>query len=104
LQWEESLINSPGESLKWLESTWRMIETTLNTRAVADLPQAYRHISAVNIYYAVTRQWTIWRVMSHDLHHGGQLALLLGLQDSDVPELGDKGGHLTIWSVAEPNI
>jgi uncharacterized damage-inducible protein DinB len=39
--------------------------------------------------------------LSHDLHHGGQIALMLGLQGIDVPELGDKGGHLTPWSPAE---
>lgn len=39
--------------------------------------------------------------MSHDLHHGGQLALMLGLQGIDVPELGDKGGHLTPWSLVK---
>jgi hypothetical protein len=32
--------------------------------------------------YLVSRQWTLWRILSHDLHHGGQLALLLGLQAS----------------------
>jgi uncharacterized damage-inducible protein DinB len=100
LQWEESLTKTPGESLTWLESSWRMIETTLNTWTVADLAQTYRHLREGKIY-AVTRQWTIWRVMSHDLHHGGQLALMLGLQGIDVPDFRDKGGHLTPWSLAE---
>jgi len=62
----------------------------------------YRHIREGKIF-AVTRQWTIWRIMSHDLHHGGQLALILGLQGIDVPEPGDKGGHLTPWSLTEPD-
>ena len=100
VQWEESLIKTPGESLKWLESSWQMIATTLTTWTVADLAQTYRHIREGKIY-AVTRQWTIWRIMSHDLHHGGQLALMLGLQGIDVPDLGDKGGHLTPWSLTE---
>jgi len=100
LQWEEPLTKTPGEALTWLESSWQMIETTLNTWTVADLAQTYRHIREGKIY-AVTRQWTIWRVMSHDLHHGGQLALMLGLQGIDVPDFRDKGGHLTPWSLAE---
>ena len=100
LQWEETVTKLPGESLKWLESTWQMIETTLSAWTVDDLAQTYRHIREGKVY-RVTRQWTIWRVMSHDLHHGGQLALMLGLQGIAVPELGDKGGHLTPWSVIE---
>jgi uncharacterized damage-inducible protein DinB len=101
LQWEEPLTKTPGESLKWLESTWGMIERTLNTWTVADLAQTYRHIREGKIY-AVTRQWTIWRILSHDLHHGGQVALMLGLQGVEAPELGERGGHLTPWSLTEP--
>jgi len=102
VQWEEPLVKTPGESLRWLESTWQMIETTLETWTVADLAQTYRHLRGGKIY-TVTRQWTIWRVMSHDLHHGGQLALMLGLQGIDLPELGEEGGHLTPWSLADPD-
>ncbi len=29
LQWEETLIKTLGESLRWLELTWQMIETTV---------------------------------------------------------------------------
>ncbi|HST05372.1 MAG TPA: DinB family protein [Chloroflexia bacterium] len=100
IQWEETVIKTPGEPLKWLELSWQMIETTLSTWTVADLARTYRHIREGKLY-AVTRQWTIWRVLSHDLHHGGQIALMLGLQGIDVPELGEKGGHLTPWSLAE---
>jgi uncharacterized damage-inducible protein DinB len=101
LHWEETLTQTPGEALRWLGVSWRMIETTLTTWTVSDLTQSYRHSREGKIY-AVTRQWTIWRVMSHDLHHGGALALMLGLQGIAVPDLGDKGGHLTPWSPAEP--
>jgi hypothetical protein len=73
VQWEETLLKTPGTALRWLELSWQMIETTLNTWTVADLAQTYRHIREGKIY-TVTRQWTIWRVLSHDLHHGGQLA------------------------------
>jgi hypothetical protein len=52
--------------------------------------------------YAVSRQWVIWRITSHDLHHGGELAILLGLQGIDIPDLGDQGGHLTELPLAEP--
>jgi uncharacterized damage-inducible protein DinB len=100
LQWEERLTTTPGEALRWLASSWQMIETTLTTWTVADLTQSYQQIWEGK-RYAVTRQWTIWHVLSHDLHHGGQLAQMLGLQGIDVPELGERGGHLTPWSLTE---
>ena len=28
---------------------------------------------------SLSRQWTIWRILTHDVHHGGELALMLGM-------------------------
>ena len=98
---EEAIVESPAELLRWLEASWQVIETTLTTWTVADLAQTYRHLYQGKMY-AVSRQWVIWRIMSHDLHHGGQLAILLGLQGIEVPDLGDQGGHLTELPLAEP--
>jgi uncharacterized damage-inducible protein DinB len=27
----------------------------------------------------VSRAWVVWHVMEHDLHHGGELSLILGM-------------------------
>jgi uncharacterized damage-inducible protein DinB len=100
-QQEAAIVGNPTELLKWLEASWQMIETTLTTWTVADLTQTYRHIREGKMY-VVSRQWTIWRILSHDLHHGGGLAILLGLQGIDIPDLGERGGHLTELSLADP--
>jgi uncharacterized damage-inducible protein DinB len=75
-----------------------MIEETLTQWSVADLEQTYR-LTYRGITYAISRQWTLWRILSHDMHHGGQLSMLLYMQGIDLPELGDRGGHLTsfLW-------
>ena len=93
-QQEVAIVDNPTELLKWMEASWQVIETTLTTWTVADLAQTYRHLYQGKMY-AVSRQWVIWRIMSHDLHHGGELAILLGLQGIGIPDLGDQGGHLT---------
>jgi uncharacterized damage-inducible protein DinB len=98
---EEAIVENPAELLRWLEASWQVIETTLTTWTVADLARTYRHLYQGKMY-AVSRQWVIWRIMSHDLHHGGQLSILLGLQGIDIPDLGDQGGHLTELPLAEP--
>jgi uncharacterized damage-inducible protein DinB len=98
---QTSIAEDPAELVRWLEASWRMIETTLTTWTVADLEQTYRH-AYQGTMYAVSRQWTIWRIMSHDLHHGGELAILLGLQGISIPDLGDQGGHLTELTPAGP--
>jgi uncharacterized damage-inducible protein DinB len=100
-QQEEAIVGNPAELLKWQEASWRMIETTLTAWTVADLTQTYRHLYQEKLF-AVSRQWTIWRILSHDQHHGGELAIMLGIQGIAIPELGEQGGHLTQLPLAEP--
>jgi len=96
-------MESPTELLRWLEASWQMIETTLTTWTVADLTHTYRRFRGEREgrMYVVSRQWTIWRVLSHDLHHGGELSLLLGLQGINNTDFGERGGHLTELPLAE---
>lgn len=88
------------ELVYWLEATWQMIDTTLKTWDVSDLATTYRH-TWNGAVYAVSRQWTIWRILSHDIHHGGQLSLMLGMQDIAAFELGDLFGHITLPPLAD---
>ncbi|MFO7538829.1 MAG: DinB family protein [Chloroflexota bacterium] len=87
------LTGQAAELVRWLEASWQMIEQTLNTWTVADLQKTYRHVWRGSTY-AVSRQWTIWRIMAHDIHHGGELAIMLGAQGIEIFELGDLGGHI----------
>lgn len=96
----EAITGHLPELIRWLEITWQMIETTLTRWTVGDLEQTYRHISDGKIY-TVSRWWTIWRVMSHDIHHGGQIALMVGMQGIEVPDLWWWGGQLIELPLAE---
>lgn len=95
-----AVANNAAEIVQWLEASWQMIEQTLAAWTVADLEQTYRH-TYYGQTYAISRQWTVWRILAHDLHHGGELAVTLGIQGIAVPELGDLGGHLTAPPLAE---
>ena len=90
----EAIEGSATALVEWLEASWRMVEATLTAWTVADLAQTYLQPYQGKTY-AVTRQWTLWRILAHDLHHGGEIAVALGMQGIPVPELGDLGGHLT---------
>ena len=81
-----------------------MIEDALNRWTSADLAQPYQLPPYKGKNYALTRQWIIWHIIAHDLHHGGELALTLGMQGISLPELGDEGGHLSERApLAEPS-
>ena len=94
------ITDSASELVKWLELTWGMIEQTLNTWNVSDLSEAYLHTWNGQTY-RVSRQWTLWRILSHDLHHGGELSLLLGLQGIEAFELSDLFGHIILPPLAD---
>ena len=32
-------------------------------------------------HYSFTRQWVIWHLIEHDLHHGGEISLTLGAHE-----------------------
>src|SRR5262249_26067214 len=92
-QSKQTLIANPAELVSWLEATWQMIEDTLTQWSVADLAEVSLHPFQGQTY-ALSRQWMIWHVLAHDLHHGGELALTLGIQGIALPGLGEEGGHL----------
>lgn len=37
--------------------------------------------------YQFTRQWGIWHVAEHDMHHGGELFFTLGMHGLPTPDL-----------------
>lgn len=99
---EPAIMENAAELVRRLEVTWQMIENTLTHWRISDLAQTYRHTYGGKTY-AISRQWTIWRIVAHDLHHGGELGILLGMQGIEIPELGDLGGHLTEPPLASPS-
>ncbi len=34
-----------------------------------------------------TRQWVVWHLIEHDLHHGGEISLVLGIHGLQAPAL-----------------
>jgi uncharacterized damage-inducible protein DinB len=99
---EGAIEKRATELVKGLEATWRMIEDALNHWTVNDLAHTYP-LSYQGKNYALPRQWILWRIMAHDLHHGGELAVTLGMQGIAIPELGDEGGHITEPPLADPS-
>ena len=81
------------EIVKWLDVSWSMIQATLHEWVPDDLTVTYRH-TFCGTTYMVTRQWTLFRILAHDIHHGGQLSLLLDLQEVEAPDLIYLGGHI----------
>ncbi len=76
----ERPFRSAAEVVKGLETTWQVIDAALNRWTNADLDDIVWDIDddgkPVQPY---TRQWVIWHLIEHDLHHGGELSFTLGM-------------------------
>jgi uncharacterized damage-inducible protein DinB len=88
-------VDNATELVRWLDDSWQMIERTLASWTITDLAETYRYAFQGKTY-AISRQWTIWHILAHDLVHSGEMALVLGMQGIALPELGDFFGHITM--------
>jgi uncharacterized damage-inducible protein DinB len=74
------------ELIHGLETTWQGMQAAIAGWTPADWQQTYpgeeRDEPAT-----ITRQWVIWHLMEHDLHHGGEISLTLGMHGLTAPDL-----------------
>jgi uncharacterized damage-inducible protein DinB len=78
--WDETNDSprSAAELVQGLEATWEMIHDGLSKWNADDLDQSFT--SPYNPARPPrTRQWIIWHVLEHDLRHGGEVSLTLGM-------------------------
>lgn len=75
-----------AELVSGLNATWAMIRASLErwTPAMLDDPFV-RQRNGRSV--ARTRQWILWHVIEHDIHHGGELFLTLGMHGLATPEM-----------------
>ncbi|HVB60179.1 MAG TPA: DinB family protein [Ktedonobacteraceae bacterium] len=70
---------SAAELVKELEATWQVMQDALNHWTSADLAGIVHDTDENGEDRAFTRQWVIWHLIEHDLHHGGELSFTLGM-------------------------
>ena len=77
---------SAGELVRGLDETWAFIEARLQRWTPGDCARTFPDEWDGQVY-EVTRSWVIYHVMEHDLHHGGEVSLILGMNGLQVPDL-----------------
>jgi uncharacterized damage-inducible protein DinB len=84
---DESAVPEAADLTALFEETWRVISSALDRWTWADVEQlivppashqARRRAQGLAEAPAHTRQWIVWHVMEHEIHHGGELSLALG--------------------------
>lgn len=80
-------LRPAAELVRGLETTWQIIEAALNRWTVADLDEIFKDTDDNGVEVELTRQWVIWHLIEHDLHHGGELSFTLGMHGLPAIEL-----------------
>lgn len=86
--WGQSVspARSAGELVHGLNDTWAFIEDRLQRWTPDDCAMTFPDEWNGQVY-EVSRSWVISHVMEHDLHHGSEISLILGMHDLPAIEL-----------------
>ena len=74
----ESPERSAVEMVRALDETWAFIEARLQRWTPDDCAKTFPD-EWDGQTYEVSRSWVIYHVLEHDLHHGGEVSLILGM-------------------------
>lgn len=69
---------SAAELVRGLDETWSFIEACLQRWTPEECAVTFPDEWDGQVYQ-VSRSWVIYHVMEHDLHHGGEVSLILGM-------------------------
>jgi len=70
---------SGAELVSGLEKTWQVIQDALERWTIADLDEIFHETDEHGEEETFTRQWVIWHLIEHDVHHGGEISFILGM-------------------------
>ncbi len=78
--WDEpgAPTRTAAELVEGLDRTWRLMAECLARWSPADMHQTFTGPWDDKIV-ELSRAWVIWHVLEHDLHHGGEVSLTLGM-------------------------
>lgn len=74
----DSPARNAAELVRGLAETWAFIESRLQRWTPADCAQTFPD-DWDGQTYQVSRSWVIYHVLEHDLHHGSEVSLILGI-------------------------
>ncbi len=75
----DSPERSAAELVRGLDETWAFIEPRLQRWTPADGAKTFPDEAEDGQVYEVSRSWAIYHVLEHDLHHGSEVSLILGM-------------------------
>lgn len=86
--WDEpgAPAQSAADLVAGLDRSWRLMAERLARWSSADMARTFPHDWRGN-HYDLSRSWVVWHVLEHDLHHGGEISLTLGMHGLRAPDV-----------------
>jgi uncharacterized damage-inducible protein DinB len=75
-----------AELVQGLDRTWQFLASCLARWSSADMQRTFpdeRDGRPIEL----PRAWVVWHVLEHDLHHGGEISLTLGMHGLHAPDI-----------------
>ena len=78
---EEMGTRQAHELVRALDESWSFLAPCLERWTAADLATEFTRpiLNAKGERPVRSRQWIVWHVAEHDVHHGGEISLTLGM-------------------------
>jgi uncharacterized damage-inducible protein DinB len=67
-------------------TTWELMNDALVRWDPSDMAHTFPHTWRGD-EYQLSRNWVVWHVLEHDLHHGGEISILLGMYGLQAPDI-----------------
>jgi uncharacterized damage-inducible protein DinB len=83
----DSPERSAAELVRGLEETWTFIESRLRRWTAAECAETFPDEAEDGETWQVSRSWVIYHVLEHDLHHGSEVSLILGMNGLEPIEI-----------------
>ena len=75
-----------SEIVEGLDTSWRFMANLLNGWDSDDMRHTFP-FDAGGYHYDNSRSWVTWHILEHDLHHGGEIAITLGMYGLQAPDV-----------------
>jgi uncharacterized damage-inducible protein DinB len=87
-RWREpdALLRDAAALVGGLDDSWRLMADALARWSDADMHKTFAR-EREGVHYELSRAWVVWHLLEHDLHHGGEVSLTLGIHGLQAPDV-----------------
>lgn len=78
--------HSAAQLVQGLEATWQLMNDCLARWSSADMAKTFTR-ERCGESHELARSWVVWHLIEHDLHHGGEISLTLGMYGLQAPDI-----------------